>query len=323
MTDRKRDISSPVFSVVVPVFNRASIVRDTLDTIHGQTYRPMQLVIVDNGSTDNTRAVVEEWATAHRHEDFSVTVVGESTPGASAARNRGLREVTGDMMMFFDSDDRMYPDLAATVMEAFSRRPEMEMAVWPVLYRPYTGAPHKTHVNPARPIECHLIHSTLCTIAYAAKPELFRKAGGWNQDLRAWDDWELGVRILLRHPVTEYIGRPLCEAIGRQESITGENFHSKAGSWEASLDTVERVVSESVADTTIRDSLLRMVNYRRIILAAHYIREGYPQHARPLTARALHAPSVNPFHRIMLRIALRHTALGLRGAWLITGRFLR
>ncbi len=86
-------------SVVVPVFNRASYVGEAIDSVLGQTRPPDELIVVDDGSTDDSVAVVE------RHARRSVRIVRQDNRGIGGARNRGLREATGDVVAFIDSDD--------------------------------------------------------------------------------------------------------------------------------------------------------------------------------------------------------------------------
>jgi len=96
-------------AVVVPVFNRAKAVLETLSTIARQTVRPRRLIVVDDGSTDGTAASVRAWADRTR-PDMEVRVVEQANHGAGAARNRGFQEV-GDCkyVAFLDSDDH-WPD---------------------------------------------------------------------------------------------------------------------------------------------------------------------------------------------------------------------
>ena len=94
-----------MISLVIPVRNRASIVGRTLDSVAAQTRLPDQIVLVDNGSTDGTLEVLRRWANGRSN----VQVVTEPRPGAAEARNCGLRAVTEEYVMFFDSDDTMPP----------------------------------------------------------------------------------------------------------------------------------------------------------------------------------------------------------------------
>ena len=97
------------FSIVIPVFNREQMIVDALDSVRSQTYRPIQLIVVDDGSTDSTGAAANDWITAHASMDLEVAYVHQENAGPSAARNRGIREIHGDYVQFFDSDDRMHP----------------------------------------------------------------------------------------------------------------------------------------------------------------------------------------------------------------------
>ena len=128
-------------TIVMPVRDRASVVGRTLESIERQTFRPLSVVIVDNGSTDITPEIVEKWRRRVDGDDFKVTVVTEPRPGASAARNRGLREVESEYVMFFDSDDEMLPrhvELAA----AYLAPPDARHPRHSALGGPHVASPH-------------------------------------------------------------------------------------------------------------------------------------------------------------------------------------
>lgn len=86
-------------SVVLPVFNRASYVGEAIESVLSQTRPPDELIVVDDGSTDDSVAVVERWARP------SLRIVRQENRGIGGARNAGLREVSGDAVAFIDSDD--------------------------------------------------------------------------------------------------------------------------------------------------------------------------------------------------------------------------
>jgi glycosyltransferase involved in cell wall biosynthesis len=107
-----------LYSVIVPTFNRADRIRMTLDSIQAQTYGDWECIVADDGSTDRTREVVEEY----RREDPRF-IFCERPPdrpkGPSAARNHGLSLARGRYVHFFDSDDRMKPELMENVVRRF------------------------------------------------------------------------------------------------------------------------------------------------------------------------------------------------------------
>ncbi|WP_028660286.1 bifunctional glycosyltransferase/CDP-glycerol:glycerophosphate glycerophosphotransferase [Nocardioides insulae] len=94
---------SPValLSVVVPLYNVEDYVAECLDSLLGQDYRHLQIIVVDDGSTDSSRAIVETYAQG----DERIEIVTQSNAGLGAARNRGVQEASGDYLTFVDSDD--------------------------------------------------------------------------------------------------------------------------------------------------------------------------------------------------------------------------
>ena len=79
-------------TIVVPVLNREATLQRTLDSISSQTARPLSVIIVDNGSTDNSRDIASRWMSRHKASDFDITLLDMPEKGVSKARNLGLRE---------------------------------------------------------------------------------------------------------------------------------------------------------------------------------------------------------------------------------------
>src|SRR5690606_24561667 len=100
----------PLVSIIIPTYNRAHLLGETLDSILAQTYTNWECIIVDDGSTDESQLVFE----AYKNKDsrFQFLRRPKTKPkGANACRNLGLENATGDYSVFFDSDDLMAPDL--------------------------------------------------------------------------------------------------------------------------------------------------------------------------------------------------------------------
>ncbi len=121
--------------------------------------------------------------------------------------------------------------------------------------------------------------------------------------------------MLLGNPAMIAIDKALVTIHPQKVSITGENFHSKAGEWERAIDRAE----ENVVKAVRNDSgwLADMINYRRAILAAHYKREGHQELAEPLLAKALSHPSLSFSQRHLLKLLYRYTSIGGRGAYIL------
>lgn len=298
-------------SIIIPVYNREKIVSATLNCVAAQTYRPLKLILVDNNSSDGTLQVLLDFKEAHQTPDFSITVLQESTPGACAARNCGLRAARSEWIMFFDSDDLMTPDYVEQYALAISRNPDADLFVTRLQLSDKNGI-HQLAFIPHDIFANHIIHSMLSTPRYVARRQHFIDAGAWNPNTPTWDDWELGIRMLLSEPHIHYIAdKARVTAVFTEESITGSDFHSKHGSWEHTIDVAENDIAQSQIPQKHR--LIFLLNYRRVVLAAHYRREKRPELARPLYRQAVDRYRRQPLHRFMLAIAYHYIAIGGRG----------
>ena len=103
-------------SVIVPVYNVLPYLRESLDSVINQTYKDLEIIIVDDGSTDGSDAVCEEYA-----KDSRVKVIHQKNHGLSAARNVGLDIARGDYIAFLDSDDVYLPDMIQTMVEGIQK----------------------------------------------------------------------------------------------------------------------------------------------------------------------------------------------------------
>src|SRR5438874_2268449 len=97
----------PLFSVIIPAYNRATLIGQTLDSVFAQNRNDMEVIVVDDGSTDGTLDIVARYGDR-------VRILQQSNKGPGAARNAGLRAATGDYVAFLDSDDVWFPWTAQT-----------------------------------------------------------------------------------------------------------------------------------------------------------------------------------------------------------------
>jgi glycosyltransferase involved in cell wall biosynthesis len=106
----------PQVSVVIPCFAQAHFLSDAIESVLGQTYTDYEIIVIDDGSPDNVRAVVERFP--------GVRFIAQENRGLSQARNRGLAECTGTYVVCLDADDRLLPNALAAGVRAFAQRPE-------------------------------------------------------------------------------------------------------------------------------------------------------------------------------------------------------
>lgn len=295
-------------TVIIPVRNRAELLPRTLESIAAQTRRPDRLIIVDNGSTDDTP--VKAWTFMTTHPEMRVDIISEPVPGAARARNAALRLVDtspGNYVMHFDSDDIMLPHHIERVAKALENRPDTDLLYFDVTMRDTDGWTQlKTCDGDAPLVRNHIFHSVLSTSRYAASADLLRRAGGWDESLPRWNDYEFGLRIAVtaEHPV-KLTGEPAVVILTHEDSITGSSYSADAPVLVKALDTMRRTLAAAE-----RKQDLRYLHGRRAIVAALFAREGDHDDARPLLADALKAV---PTAKDALKLRLIYTVVRLFG----------
>lgn len=115
---------SPLISVIVPVYNAERYLDQCLESIVGQSYRQLEILVVDDGSSDGSATMCDRWA----GRDDRIRVIHQPNGGHSAARNTALDLMTGELVMMVDSDDVIHPEFTVTLLDAM-RRHDADIAV--------------------------------------------------------------------------------------------------------------------------------------------------------------------------------------------------
>lgn len=304
------NITEPIITIVVPVRNRPDQVIRALDSIAAQSYRNFKLIIVDNGSDDDvTLSKLQQWISDNANSSFSITLLNENKPGASAARNSGLKQVDTPYVLFFDSDDVMLPQHLTRISELLEKFPDTDIAHWDIGIMDSDGwlqvKSPRFHDN----LQLHLLHSSLGTQRFAIKSELIRQCGGWDENLPVWNDLELGTRLLIpeQHPIIRRIyGEPTVIVYPQSDSITGDNYHSRAESHHRALDKIALNI------TNLNDTLYtHTLHAKMAIMAGLYRREGDKTEAKRMLRRALEGINFHP--RLVLKTIYQCVRLFGRG----------
>ena len=114
---------NPLISVIIPVYNVAPYLAACLDSVVSQTYRNLEILLIDDGSTDKSGAICDEYAT----KDLRIKVVHQANGGVSAARNKGLEIAQGEYIGFVDPDDLTLPQMYETLLD-FLRRDKADVS---------------------------------------------------------------------------------------------------------------------------------------------------------------------------------------------------
>jgi glycosyltransferase involved in cell wall biosynthesis len=194
--------ASPTVSVIVPTLNRAALLPRALSSVLSQTRPADEIIVVDDGSTDDTPVLLERYGAR-------IEVLRQANAGVSAARNRGIGYATGEWLAFLDSDDAWLPHKLERQLG--SLMPEVRVAhtdeIW--IRRGKRVNPMKKHAKSGGFIFERCL--PLCVISPSAviiHHEVFQAVGLFDETLPACEDYELWLRICARYPV-QFLNEPL------------------------------------------------------------------------------------------------------------------
>ncbi len=183
-------------SVVIPTYNRADLIGDAIRSVFEQTYGDWEIIVVDDGSTDNTAEVVASFGERVRY-------IPLPHGGVSAARNRGVREARGQYVAFLDSDDLFLPHKLERQIALFEQRPELGM-----VYGSYRSVDaqlnplqeHRARRYPGGYSEM-MLGCTIATPTVMARREVLEQIGPFDETMHLAEDIDLWCRIYRHYPI--------------------------------------------------------------------------------------------------------------------------
>jgi glycosyltransferase involved in cell wall biosynthesis len=192
---------APAVSVIIPTFNRASLVTQAVESVLAQTVRDFEIIVVDDGSTDGTVQALEPYLSEIRY-------IRQANRGIAGARNRGIEEARGEFLAFLDSDDRFEPRMLEVVLETFKQYPaagsvataEREIDSW---------NRRGTRVFTKRSAGAYFSPETLVgtdTRIGCGRPAVVRRRwveqlGGFDEEIRCAVDCDLWIRYSFHMPI--------------------------------------------------------------------------------------------------------------------------
>lgn len=195
----KKDNDCPTVSVVIPTYNRSNIIQDTINSVIQQSYSNLEIIVVDDGSEDNTPQVMSKY----KHKCLKYIRLAENR-GANAARNMGIKNSTGKYISFLDSDDQYAKNNIQKKVEYLNDLPEEYAGVF---------TPHKTYkdgklwhksrfsgsvVELETIKERNVIGGFSCI---AVKKSVFEKTGLLDESLKSAQDYDFYIRLLKKYKI--------------------------------------------------------------------------------------------------------------------------
>ncbi len=207
-------------SVIIPTHNRAHLLPRALDSVLNQTKRAEEIVIVDDGSTDDTSDLIQS-------NYPEVITLHQSNRGVSAARNRGIREASGEWLAFLDSDDEWLADKLERQMAALGEHPETKVChtdeIWIRCGRRVN--PMKKHAKHGGWIFRKCL--ALCCISPSSvliHRSVFSDVGQFDESLPACEDYDLWLRVTARYPVLYLPEKLLVKYGGHEDQLSKRHW---------------------------------------------------------------------------------------------------
>jgi len=197
-------VTEPLVSVVIPTYNRAHLLPECLDSVLSQDFGPFEIIVVDDGSTDNTSEVLA------RYGDRVISV-RQSNTGVAGARNLGVRVARGALVAFHDSDDKMLPGRLAAQVAFMEAHPEVAAVTGnivvqgsePINYLKQSGLEFggRPYLILERAFEKLFDHNFMANPASMLRRDRILDAGGYDVSLRCGEDYDLWLRMARRWPL--------------------------------------------------------------------------------------------------------------------------
>lgn len=201
--------NNPMVSVIIPCYNAVTTISKTLDSLYGQTFRDFEIVVVNDGSTDDSASIIEPYV---KKFNGILNLINQTNQGQTVAKNVGIKNTMGQLIAFLDSDDIWRPEKLESQVALMQSNPDMG------LY--YTNA-YKINENgdrigtitalPSYRGKCFseiLLRNNIVASSVMIRREMIDQVGFFDESLEACENWDLWIRTTKVAPI-DFIDRPL------------------------------------------------------------------------------------------------------------------
>ena len=306
-----------MFSLIIPYHNRRKYLPRTLRSLLNSTLRPRYVYLVDNNSTDGSAEFCRRFADAHPSYPF--IHLSCSQPGAAATRNAALQLVETEWVFFFDSDDELSSCYLENVLYKLRQKPDTDVVACATRMHFPDGRVKVRQVMYNASAADQILASQLATQGMCFRTEFLRRIGGWNEQLFVWNDWELGLRVLLNQPRVSWLkSRAYHHIYQHPDSLTSSGVCGRLHLLLPALEAARTLLNA-------HPQLLPALAARCAILRGRLKHEKAGKEAGQLAAWMHQSfdKKTTVFFSPFVSFLYLYTRLGGRGAWRIARFFLR
>jgi alpha-1,3-rhamnosyltransferase len=203
----------PLVSTVIPAYNHESFVEEAIRSVLDQSFRGLELIVINDGSTDGTDAVIRR---VHRDTGERFRYVSKNNEGLVRTLNLGLQMARGKYFAQFGSDDVLLPDAVARQAERLESRPDLGLVCGDACYlegrnrtdRRMLGSRGSRYFRSPDMYRELLLHNFIINMTVMYRRERLVEVGGFDENIPWFEDWDAVLRVAERHPI-DYIDAPL------------------------------------------------------------------------------------------------------------------
>ena len=193
--------NNPKVSILIPLYNAEQYIAETIESCLAQTYDNIEIIIVDDGSTDKSLSIAKEYEKDYKN----IKVVTQQNSGASVARNKAFEFSSGDFIQYLDADDLLHPDKIRLQIEVLKNTDNCTLVFgkWGTFYKSIENVswkepPVNKNYTDSKQFLIELWESGMTIVIYAwlISRTLIETSGGWNENLSTNDDGEFSARVV-------------------------------------------------------------------------------------------------------------------------------
>jgi len=287
-------MNNPLVSIIIPTFNRAHLIGETLDSVLAQTYTNWECIVVDDGSSDNTKEIVQQYIEKDQRYSY---LKNDRVKGAQGARNKGVLAANGEYVQFLDSDDFIDYNKILKQICVLTKNPKLEMVFCLSEYfQRENGIVIKNGLlwNQNQESKDYIYDFLMDNPVFHTNEPLWKmtaikRIGFWDEQLSCWQDWVYHIKALSKKIQYSYIDEVLSFIDDTPKKINSVNGYSE----------IEKLCSRIEAGVIVKTELLnqesnikykkglcfhfiliskesvRIKNYKLALLCQKYVSDNY------------------------------------------------
>ncbi len=264
-------MNKPFVSIITTCYNQTHHIRNTLNSVLNQTYSNWECIVVDDGSTDNSKEVIESF----QKMDSRFIYVYKTNGGVTSARNYGFKMAKGNFIQFLDGDDSLLPEKLEKQIECFNKNPEIYICICDHQhyyvkqnrYKHYIFTPLK-----AQPLK-QLLYNWQAGVAFTNHAPIYRR-DLWHTDEVPFpvdydgrsEDWIFNVLVALKNKKYYFLNEILCNYHITGESYTSETYNSSSSAIYAAFylnNIIPEKYKNNFLEHTIKKSMDRYADSKK------------------------------------------------------------